>query len=185
MTAVIALGANLGDRLGTLQAALHELAAAGPQVIAVSRVYETAPVGGPEQPSYLNAVVIVTGEPEPHALLALLHEIEQAHGRTREVRWGARTLDLDVIAVVDMHGDGVRSDDPDLTLPHPRAHERSFVLVPWLDADPNAVLDVDGTSAQPVAALLDALGRDAPNDNGVWPADGMLHLPDARPTVGS
>ena len=182
MTAVIALGANLGDRLATLQAALDELAAAGLDVVAVSRVYETDPVGGPEQPAYLNAVAIVAGEPEPRALLDLLHEVEHAHGRTREVRWGARTLDLDIVAIVDEHADSVRSDDPDLTLPHPRAHERAFVLVPWLDADPHAKLDA-GDGARPVAALLDALDRDALDSDGVRLTDGVLRLPDAGPTV--
>lgn len=173
MTAVIALGANLGDRLAALQAALDDMAAAGLSVAAVSRVFETDPVGGPEQPAYLNAIAVITDEPGPHALLETLHEIEHAHGRTREVRWGARTLDLDIITI-----SGVRSDDPDLTLPHPRAHERAFVLTPWLDVDPDAVLGV-GDAERPVRDLLDVTGT-----RGVWLTDGVLRLPDARPTVG-
>jgi dihydroneopterin aldolase/2-amino-4-hydroxy-6-hydroxymethyldihydropteridine diphosphokinase len=107
---------------------------------------ETDPVGGPDQPAYLNAVVTGTTHLAPSSLLAGLHDIERAHGRTREVRWGPRTLDLDLI----QYGDPVFDTDvvmeaPTLTLPHPRAHERAFVLVPWLRAEPEAALRVGGT----------------------------------------
>lgn len=132
--AVLSLGSNLGDRMGHLQGAIHDLAQ-GTDVIAVSAVYETAPVGGPEQDDFLNAVVIVETAMSPHDLLALCQRVESAHDRVREVRWGPRTLDVDVIAMEDSI-----VDDGILTLPHPRAHERAFVCVPWLDADPDAAL---------------------------------------------
>ena len=145
--AVLALGSNLGDRLAHLQAGL-DLLAAEVRVVAVSPVYETDPVGGPEQGAYLNAVVLVDG-PEPRALLALAHRVEAARDRVREVRWGPRTLDVDLVAA-----GGTVLDDPACTVPHPRAHERGFVLVPWSDVDPAAALPGRG----PVADLLDALG---------------------------
>ncbi|HLK02574.1 MAG TPA: 2-amino-4-hydroxy-6-hydroxymethyldihydropteridine diphosphokinase [Streptosporangiaceae bacterium] len=118
----------------------------GTSVRAVSPVYQTAPVGGPEQPDYLNAVLLVRTTLAPRELLAELLSIEAAHGRVREVRFGPRTLDIDVIS----YGDRV-SDDPVLTLPHPRAYERAFVLAPWHDIDPGATLD-----GRSVADLLDA-----------------------------
>ncbi|WIB36169.1 2-amino-4-hydroxy-6-hydroxymethyldihydropteridine diphosphokinase [Curtobacterium sp. MCJR17_043] len=108
---------------------------------------------GPDaaKPRYRNAVVVVDTDLEPDELLDALHGIEDEHGRTREVRWGDRTLDLDVIAVDDRH-----IDTATLTVPHPRAHERAFVLAPWADADPDAILPGRG----PVVALLAALGDD-------------------------
>lgn len=129
----LALGANLGDRVVALQAAVTRLGSApGVRPVGVSPVYETDPVGGPEgQPAYLNAVLVVdTGLPAA-ALLGLAAQAEAAAGRVRAERWGPRTLDVDVLAV----GAEV-SADPVLTLPHPRAHERAFVLVPWADVDP-------------------------------------------------
>jgi dihydroneopterin aldolase/2-amino-4-hydroxy-6-hydroxymethyldihydropteridine diphosphokinase len=143
---VLALGSNLGDRRQELQRAVDELAATpGLRLTAVSPVYETDPVGGPDQPDYLNAVVLATAALPPADLLRRAHTIEAAARRTREVRWGPRTLDLDIIA----YGDEL-SADPVLTLPHPRARERAFVLAPWLDADPGAELPGHG----PVADLL-------------------------------
>ena len=132
--AVLAVGSNLGDRKAHLQGAIDALGDVV-DVIAVSGVYETAPVGGPDQDDFLNAVVIVETSLAPHGLLALCQRVEADHDRVREVRWGPRTLDVDVIAI-----EGEVLDDPALTLPHPRAHERAFVCVPWLDADPGAVL---------------------------------------------
>ncbi len=131
--AAVALGANLGDRLGALRSAVDLLRETlGVEVVAVSSVYETDPVGGPSgQPGYLNAVVAVDTDLTAAELLALAHTAEQARDRVRDVRWGPRTLDVDVLAVGDE-----RSDDPMLTLPHPRAHERGFVLVPWAQIDP-------------------------------------------------
>ena len=134
--AVIALGANLGDRLAALQGALDGLRASpGLEVIAISSVYETDPVGGPEQPDYANAVIRVRSTLSARELLARAHELESDWARTREERWGPRTLDIDIIDV-----GGQVSDDPVLTLPHPRAHERGFVIVPWLEIEPDAVL---------------------------------------------
>lgn len=118
--------------------------------MAVSPVYETVPVGGPPQPDYLNAVVLVRSTLPSRALLGRLHEIEAAFDRQRAVRWGPRTLDIDIITVA-----GEVSADPELTLPHPRAHERAFVLAPWHDVDPDAVLPGHGR----VATLLAAADR--------------------------
>ncbi|HEY5395750.1 MAG TPA: 2-amino-4-hydroxy-6-hydroxymethyldihydropteridine diphosphokinase [Trebonia sp.] len=147
MTAVVlALGSNLGDRQDILQGAVDAIAGLpGVRVTAVSPVYETAPVGGPAQPDYLNAVVLADATVPARELLDRLHEIEAAFDRVRLVRWGPRTLDIDVI----MFG-GERSGDPELALPHPRAHERAFVLAPWHDVDPDAALPGRG----PVAELL-------------------------------
>jgi 2-amino-4-hydroxy-6-hydroxymethyldihydropteridine diphosphokinase len=132
------LGANLGDRVAALQGAVSSLA---PHLrgAAVSSVYETAPVGGPEQPDYANAVLVGDSDEPASVLLARAHDAEALWLRTREVRWGPRTLDVDVL-VVGME----TSDDPGLLLPHPRAHERAFVLVPWAEVDPDAVLPGSG-----------------------------------------
>ena len=152
--AVLSLGANLGDRAATLREAIGGLAADG--LVAVSALYETPPWGPVEQPPYLNAVALVEGPRDAAGWLARAHQLEQAAGRTREVRWGARTLDVDVVAVVADDGTPVVSGDPVLTLPHPRAHERAFVLVPWAEVDPDAELPGHGR----VAALLAALPRE-------------------------
>jgi 2-amino-4-hydroxy-6-hydroxymethyldihydropteridine diphosphokinase len=133
--AFLALGSNLGDRLANLQLALDELAQhTAVDVIAVSRVYETTPVGGPKQGEYLNAVVALDTSLSPHELLHLAQAIEQAAERVRDVRWGPRTLDVDVL----LYGDRT-IDDPDLTVPHPRMWERAFVLVPLRDVAPELV----------------------------------------------
>jgi 2-amino-4-hydroxy-6-hydroxymethyldihydropteridine diphosphokinase len=149
--AVLSLGANLGDRAGALRTAIEALKTDG--LVARSTLYETPPWGPVEQPPYLNAVVVVRGDRDAAGWLARAHELEQAAGRTREVRWGARTLDVDVVTVTGDDGTPVVSDDPRLTLPHPRAHERAFVLVPWLSLDPTAVLPGHGRVADLVAAL--------------------------------
>ncbi len=149
--AVLSLGANLGDRAGTLRTAMTALAGEG--LVARSTLYETPPWGPVEQPPYLNAVAVVRGPRDAAGWLALAHELEQAAGRIREVRWGARTLDVDVITVTEDDGTPVLSDDPDLTLPHPRAHERAFVLVPWLALDPSAEIPGRGEVADLVAVL--------------------------------
>ena len=154
--AVIALGANLGDRMSALQGALDALAAhPGIDVVAVSSVYSTEPVGGPQQDDYLNAVVLVDTDLDPHALLALAHRIEAQWHRTREVRWGPRTLDIDLIAIHTSDGDVVL-DTPELVLPHPRAHERAFVCVPWSEVEPElAVPVVDATGMQRIGERLE------------------------------
>ncbi|MGY1855106.1 2-amino-4-hydroxy-6-hydroxymethyldihydropteridine diphosphokinase [Modestobacter sp. SYSU DS0290] len=149
--AVLSLGANLGDRAGTLRRAVETLAGQG--LVARSVLYETPPWGPVEQPPYLNAIAVVRGDRDAPGWLALAHELEQAAGRTREVRWGARTLDVDVVTVTGDDGAPVLSDDPQLTLPHPRAHERAFVLVPWLALDPGAQLPGHGAVADLLAAL--------------------------------
>jgi 2-amino-4-hydroxy-6-hydroxymethyldihydropteridine diphosphokinase len=144
--AVLSLGANLGDRAGALRAAMVALKEDG--LVARSTLYETPPWGPVEQPPYLNAIAVVRGPRDAAGWLARAHELEEAAGRTRDVRWGPRTLDVDVIDV-----DGIRSDDPELTLPHPRAHERAFVLIPWATLDPTAVLPGHGRVADLAAAL--------------------------------
>lgn len=131
----LALGSNLGDRLGHLQHAVTALQAApGVRVTAVSRVYETAPVGGPEQGPYLNAVVAVETRLAPLDLLSVAHRIEDEAQRVRHQRWGPRTLDVDVLLVGDE-----RVDTADLTVPHPRMAERAFVLAPLADVAPDLV----------------------------------------------
>lgn len=141
---VIAMGSNIGDSIETLHDAAISLYGLI-DIVEVSPVVETDPVGGPDQPAYLNAVVTGTTHLAPASLLAGLHDIERAHGRTREVRWGPRTLDLDLVQYGDPVFDtDIVMDSPTLTLPHPRAHERGFVLIPWLQADSEAVLRVSG-----------------------------------------
>jgi len=132
MRAVIALGSNLGNRELNIDSAIVELA----KIIEISHLstnHETDPVGGPEQPKYLNAVLIAETQLDPHELLISMLEIENKLGRKREIHWGPRTIDLDLIVV----GDEVVVSDV-LVLPHPRAHERKFVLEPWLEIDPTA-----------------------------------------------
>lgn len=134
MSSVLSLGSNLGDRLGFLRLGLSVL-----EPVAVSPVYETAPWGDVKQGDYLNVVALCTWDATEAWRRAVLAETRA--GRTREVRWGPRTLDVDVV--------WASGTDPALELPHPRAHERAFVLVPWLDVDPLAVLPGHG----PVATL--------------------------------
>ncbi len=130
------MGSNLGDREGFLAGGLASLAEVpGIRPVEVSSVYETGPVGGPEQGRFLNAVVFIDTELSPAELMDAALVVEGTHGRVRAERWGPRTLDIDVIALED-----IVSDDPMITLPHPRAHERAFVLVPWAQLDPDASL---------------------------------------------
>ena len=154
--AVLAFGSNLGDRVATIREALRLLADdPGLRVEAVSRLYETPalkPEGIDEEaPAYLNAVALVNTILDPLALLATVNRVEDALGRVREERWGDRTIDIDI---VDYQGI-VADDDPRIVLPHPRAHERAFVLVPWLDVDPDAVLPGYGPVAGFVGQLTD------------------------------
>ncbi|MFD9000960.1 2-amino-4-hydroxy-6-hydroxymethyldihydropteridine diphosphokinase [Streptomyces sp. NPDC059582] len=166
--AVISLGSNLGNRLETLQGAIDALEdTPGVRVKGVSPVYETEPWGVEpgSQPSYFNAVVVLKTTLPPSSLLERAHAIEEAFNRVRDERWGPRTLDVDIVAYA-----GVVSDDPQLTLPHPRAHERAFVLVPWHDVDPEAQLPGHG----PVVDLLDFVTGD-----GVAPRKDLeLRLPE-------
>ena len=138
MKAVVSLGANIGDPKANLDLAVALLREAS-DVIAVSSYLQTKPVGGPEQPDYLNAVAIVESELPAKDLLAVLNGIETAMGRTREIHWGPRVIDLDLI----QYG-GLLVSDEKLTLPHPRAHERRFVLAPWFEIETEAILLTHG-----------------------------------------
>jgi 2-amino-4-hydroxy-6-hydroxymethyldihydropteridine diphosphokinase len=138
MKAVISLGSNIGEPEANLDLAVALLREAT-DVIAVSSYLQTKPVGGPEQPDYLNAVAIIESELPAKDLLALLNGIETAMGRTREIHWGPRVIDLDLI----QYG-GLLVHDEKLTLPHPRAHERRFVLAPWFEIEPEAILLTHG-----------------------------------------
>jgi 2-amino-4-hydroxy-6-hydroxymethyldihydropteridine diphosphokinase len=162
--AVLSLGSNLGDRFGHLRSAVAGFAGV---LVAASPVYETAPWGGIEQDDYLNAVLVVE-DPAVDAWgwLRRGQALEAATGRVREVRWGPRTLDVDVVTV-----DAVASDDPDLLLPHPGTPQRATVLRPWLDIEPDAVLPGHG----PVAALLAALGPGA--EDGMRRRDDLVLVP--------
>lgn len=151
---VLALGSNLGDRIGNLQHGIDGLDGGGITVTAVSGVFETTPVGGPAQADYLNAVLLAESSLPARQILARCAAAESTAGRVRTVRWGPRTLDVDIIAC-----GAELSADADLTLPHPRAHERAFVLAPWLDVQPGAVLPGRG----PVANLLAGISM-----AGVW-----------------
>ncbi len=138
MKAVIALGANLEDPEATVELAIS-LLEMSTDLVSRSKLYSTKPVGGPPQPDYVNAVAIIDSELPAQDLLDLLHGIEKSMGRVRDVRWGPRIIDLDLISYGDL-----QSDDESLTLPHPRAHERRFVLEPWLEIDPDAYLPTYG-----------------------------------------
>ena len=147
MKAVISLGANIGNPEEQMQLAIAMLREAT-DVIALSSIYTTEPVGGPEQPNYLNAICITESDLPAADLLALLHGIEKTLGRERLERWGPRTIDLDLI----QYGT-ILSSAEELELPHPRAHERKFVLEPWLEVEPDAILLTHGK----VSELLEQL----------------------------
>jgi 2-amino-4-hydroxy-6-hydroxymethyldihydropteridine diphosphokinase len=166
-SAVLSLGSNLGDRLGYLRAAVAGFAAArDTELVAASPVYETAPWGGVPQDDFLNAVIIVrSAELDAWGWLRRGQQLEVAAGRVREVHWGPRTLDVDIVVAYrgepptggsPVDDEVVFSDDPELRLPHPGSSERSTVLRPWLDIQPDAMLPGHG----PVATLLAALGED-------------------------
>lgn len=157
---VLGLGGNVGDVRATLRQAIDDLGTSGVlEIVDVAPLAKTAAVLQPDavaQPDYLNTVVVARTSASPRAVLAVAHQVEQAHGRVRERRWGERTLDVDIIT----YG-SVSSPDPELSLPHPRANERAFVLVPWAHMDPDAFLP--GLGGGPVAALADT----APDRDGV------------------
>lgn len=151
MRAYVGVGSNLGDREGTIRRAIELLAAeSGVEVVSVSTFRETEPWGPVEQPPYLNGAFALDTELDPRALLDVLLDVERRLGRDRaaEVRWGPRTLDLDLL----VHGDVVR-DEPGLTLPHPLLHERRFALEPLADLDPSLLVPGHGTVAELLAAL--------------------------------
>lgn len=150
--AVVAMGANLGDRAETIAAAIDQLGSTdGVTVFAVSTLVETVAIrpDGPDDthPNYLNGVALVDTTLSAPALLAVLHDIEDRFGRTRTERWGDRTLDLDLIVFGDLVEDG------NLVVPHPRAHDRSFVLGPWLELDPDGEIPGRGS----IRELLEAV----------------------------
>ena len=154
-TAVLSIGSNLGDRLAHLQSVLDGMAALGSRIVAVSPVYETDAWGGVEQAAFLNAVLIVEDPAcDGHGWLRRGQQLESAADRVRDVHWGPRTLDVDIVSCRDGSTE-LRSEDAELTLPHPFAHQRAFVLVPWLAADAGAEL-----SGTPVAELLERLGEE-------------------------
>lgn len=162
----IGLGSNEGDRLANLRFGVEGLESRG-LISGVSSLYETEPIGGPDQPPYLNAVVLLDTELDPHELLLELHELEAEAGRVRRVRWGPRTLDLDIIT-----SDGPRVEDERLVIPHPRAREREFVLRPlrevWAEADVGGGV----TSVQGLGRLgdqgVDLLRRHWRDDSDLW-----------------
>jgi len=163
--ALLGLGSNLGDRLVTLQRAVDLLAAEpGIAPTRCSRVWETDPVGGPPQPDFLNVVLRAEVDLTPHDLLVACQRVEGALGRVRDVRWGPRTIDIDMLLF-----DALAIDDADLTVPHPRMRERAFVLMPLLDVDPDAALP-DGTRLVDVPLGPDGAG-------GVRPVAPPLRLP--------
>ncbi len=144
---VLSLGSNLGDSAETLQAAVDLLADTPDlMLVEVSPVYETTPWGDvPDQPNFLNMVVIAESTLEPLTIMDRTQAIEESFGRERTVPGGPRTLDIDIVMV------GNRASEGDIVLPHPHAHERGFVLVPWLDVDPDGVLEGHG----PIADLVE------------------------------
>ena len=147
MKVVIALGSNVGDSNSHLHHAIEELGKSL-EITAVSSFYKTKAIGGPAQDDYLNAVLIAETDMDPLDLLVILQEIELMAGRTREIHWGPRTLDLDLISYGEMV-----IEEPHLTLPHPRAFERAFVLEPWLEIDPTAVLVGFGQISELLVAI--------------------------------
>ena len=147
MRAVVALGANMEDPQAAVELAITLLEQSTDLVVR-SSLYSTKPVGGPAQPDYVNAVCIIESDLPAHDLLALLHGIEKSMGRVRNERWGPRVIDLDLIT----YGDLVNNES-ELTLPHPRAHERGFVLQPWLEIDAGAVLPPYGRVSDILAEL--------------------------------
>lgn len=168
--AVLSAGSNIGDRTAHLRSVLDAL---GAETIAVSQVYLTAPWGGVEQDDFANITIIAEADRSPRDWLDFCRACEQAADRVREVRWGPRTLDVDVVDV-RCGPTAVRSDDAELTLPHPRAAERAFVLVPWLDADPDAALWTPA-GVRPVRELIEHL--DPAERAGVRAAGPLADLP--------
>lgn len=142
--AFLGLGTNLGDRRRYLVDAVEAI----PDLVAVSAVYETEPVGGPEQDAFLNIVVELATALDPYELLELCRQLERAAGRERRVRWGPRTLDVDVLWI-----EGIHMRDPELTVPHPRMYQRNFVVVPLLEIAPDLSGELDDLGYDPTEAF--------------------------------
>ncbi|QPK83008.1 2-amino-4-hydroxy-6-hydroxymethyldihydropteridine diphosphokinase [Corynebacterium qintianiae] len=147
MRAVLSTGSNMEDSRAHLASVVDEFAG---ELVAASSLYATAPWGGVAQNDFLNQVLIVEVDQTPLELLRRCQNLESRARRVRETRWGPRTLDVDIVRI-----DGHASDDPGLTLPHPRASQRAFVLVPWLEIDPGAELE-----GESVAGIVDKLGSE-------------------------
>ncbi len=141
---VLSIGSNVGDSLGHLRSVADAL---GPAMVAASPVYSSAPWGGVEQQDFLNAVIVAQDPTrDPRRWLEFAREREAAAERVRVQRWGPRSLDVDLVVCRDADGRDIFSDDPELLLPHPRAHQRAFVLIPWADVEPEAALSVGETT---------------------------------------
>lgn len=160
----VALGSNLGDRLGYLRIGAAGISELG-EAVDVSRVFETEPVGGPDQGRFLNAVITLETSVEPSDLLEHLLAVEKRASRTRDVRWGPRTLDLDLIVYGDQ-----QIDEPKLQVPHPRAHERGFVIAPLVDVWPEAVM-AEGSTARDALGVVGVRGLTA------WEGDWRVAAP--------
>ncbi|MDQ3465336.1 MAG: 2-amino-4-hydroxy-6-hydroxymethyldihydropteridine diphosphokinase [Actinomycetota bacterium] len=157
--AVLSIGSNVGDRAAHLRTAVAEFLDV---LVAASPVYQTPAWGGVPQEPYLNAILLVEGGHTPVEWLARAHHGEAAGGRERAVRWGPRTLDVDIV-----HIDGIVSSAPDLRLPHPLAHERAFVLLPWLDVDPAA--ELSGRPIREWLSTVDSAGIHRCSDVDIRP----------------
>lgn len=168
----VGLGSNIGDRLGHLQRACAGLAGLGTNLI-VASLYESGPVGGPDQDPYLNSVVVLDSTLAPGELLVGIHEIEQQEGRERKVHWGPRTLDLDIVS-----SDGPPTASEELTVPHPRAAEREFVLRPLAELWPEAPVAPDLTASGALVGVepqgVDLLARDWLAPRPLWPAYALV-----------
>ncbi|HYI61354.1 MAG TPA: 2-amino-4-hydroxy-6-hydroxymethyldihydropteridine diphosphokinase [Acidimicrobiales bacterium] len=182
--ALLGLGSNLGDRAAHLRGAVAGL---GPELAAVSAVYETAPVGGPEQGAYLNVVALLRTDRPARDLLARAQALEASAGRERTVRWGPRTLDVDVLWV-----EGEEVAEPDLVVPHPRMRERAFVMVPLAEVAPDVAAGWSGDTAgvRRLGSLdpgpLVGAGGAGPGAEGAGPADaGAGAGPDAGADPGT
>jgi 2-amino-4-hydroxy-6-hydroxymethyldihydropteridine diphosphokinase len=174
---VIGLGSNQGDPLWELRGAVGRLAELG-EVVRISALYRTSPVGGPPQPDYLNAAVRLRSTLSPLELLGALHAIERAAGRERRERWGPRTLDLDILWL-----DGVTLETSVLTVPHPRLRERAFALRPLLDVAADAVDPRDGVAFSALASSLGEAG--VQRVAAEWVREDPIHVPPGVDSPGS
>ncbi|MCG7231193.1 2-amino-4-hydroxy-6-hydroxymethyldihydropteridine diphosphokinase [Corynebacterium propinquum] len=154
MTAVLSIGSNMDDSRELLDSVYRDFAGKG-QLRAASSIYRTPAWGVEDQPDFLNAILLVEVDQTPLELLHRGQELENAAGRVRVQKWGPRTLDVDIVAAWDSDATEITSDTEELRLPHPHAHQRAFVLQPWLEVNPDAVL-----GGQRVAELLDELSDD-------------------------